>query len=201
MKLRYKIALPFLWEAVGYFAVFPLFYLLRFVTEDMIYAFLCDRLPAIFTLYNPITDPAGYRWQSLCLSVISAFFTLYLLHRILLRCDGYRYKHTVTERGGMFPLKEGASRYLRGFAVYDLIVALSVPLLLTLITAFLPDNVMAGAFVSRYFLSVPKVICDGFGLKPGALVLCLISSITRLLASLAVVRDWRAIWLSDVVLP
>ena len=200
MKLRSRLISPLIATAAGFAVAFPLFYLCRFIINELIYAFLCDKLPSVFTMYNPITSQKEYEIQNSVLNLISIFLTLYVLHRILLRCDSHRYKATVTEKGGMFRLSEGIGRYLRSFALWDVAVAAVIPLLFTAVAYCIP-KVRIGDFLLTYVLSLPSAVLESCGLPIGAVLLALLSLAARLLASLATVRDWRAIWLSDIVLP
>ena len=196
MKMKERLLLPFCCFSVGFLFAFMLLPIVEFLLFDALYATAAHRI-SFLPYPNPVTDEKGYEVFLSVSRTVTAFFTLFILHGLALRADGYRYKRTVVDTGGMFPLTEGIGRYLKEFGLFDLAVAASLPLALAPAAAVIPKSLIGDLFL-KFPLRLPSYLLETMSAEGAVILLVLCSLLARFLASILAVRRWRALWLCDL---
>ena len=199
-KYLHSFVRYFLFYAIG-FIIFSIFsFLVRHLNE-----FLAGIFPAIFKIYNPVSNREQLVLQNKNIALFSAGLSVFTLSLLAIRQDNLRYEHLISKTDGFYTIKQGANLYRREFFGADLFSAIIVPsffLGLTLIN--IPNSApkllrIFGDYLSE-FLAIPLAFTEGFGFILGALLLVLISLISRIPAIYLSLAHWRGIWLSSTEL-
>lgn len=157
---------------------------------------LAEWMPSLFARPNAIADPEGYESYLCSIELVTLTLTLLPVTYLSMRLDNKRFEHLIVLTEGLYTLPRALRWHLRSFWLSDIISASLPPILLTLPVFLVPEEYLSGilgvlwcgARLSPYFSAVWATV-----------TVVAISLVMRLLLLPAVLRAWRASWLSGSV--
>ncbi len=181
---------------------FPVFLLVSFSVNSLIYPALTEWFPRVFSIPNFVKDREGYEALYNLLGFISGVITVLTASYLSVRFDNERMEYMVAETEGMYSFREGMSLYYPRYRSADIAASFIIPLPLLLtdlfiipLLDFLPYGVKE--LIDFLFLST-RAFTDYGGIIFGYILAVLIFLAARMLSGLRSIDAYRAFWLSDV---
>ncbi len=197
-----RILKSFWFAELIWVVAFPVFMLVSFSVNSLIYPAFLEWFPDIIPNYNFVTEHEEYIGLYTTLSFISGIIVLFSIAYISVRFDNERMEYMITETEGMYTLRDGAMIYYPRYFKDDVIISLILPLPLVLLDvflmpaiSFLPDGILS--LIENIFLTT-RAFTDSMDLIFAYFVMSAVCFISRIISGIRAIDVFRASWLSDI---
>ena len=202
MKFKRKYINPAVIYLVVYIFGFVIFALGTAIARYS-YAYLNHLLPSAFPIFSPVSEKDDYADYLKLLDIAGISIAILIINYIAMRFDNDKFEFIISKTDGQYTVVEGTEIYVREFAVSDIISAVLLPIVLTSVAYFIPNdlqtdtpivNLLIG--ILNNFLWLGNTVESYFKIHVGIFLILVISVASRALLTTGILKRWRAAWLS-----